>query len=130
MRERISLPTLSPTSYRVIVSSALFFLLLTIGTTLTEAQGAITRWGAFVYTGNTPYGPPSNTLVNGYAINTTAGTLTKVAGSPFATGGQVLAIANRIVELTNVGACDCVASFGQICLRCERQRDGSGVHGG
>ena len=95
MRERISLPTLSPTSYRVIVSSALFFLLLTIGTTLTEAQGAITRWGAFVYTGNTPYGPPSNTLVNGYAINTTAGTLTKVAGSPFATGGQVLAIASH-----------------------------------
>jgi len=79
----------------VIVSSALFFLLLTIGTTLTEAQGAITRWGAFVYTGNTPYGPPSNTLVNGYAINTTAGTLTKVAGSPFATGGQVLAIASH-----------------------------------
>ena len=79
----------------MIVSSALFFLLLTIGTTLTEAQGAITRWGAFVYTGNTPYGPPSNTLVNGYAINTTAGTLTKVAGSPFATGGQVLAIASH-----------------------------------
>jgi 6-phosphogluconolactonase (cycloisomerase 2 family) len=34
-------------------------------------------------------------LVNGYAINTTAGTLTKVAGSPFATGGQVLAIASH-----------------------------------
>ena len=37
-------------------------------------------------------GFPSNALVNGYVINTTSGTLTKVAGSPFVTSGQVLAI--------------------------------------
>jgi hypothetical protein len=95
MRERLFPPTLSRVSYRVRIPLALYLLLLAIGTTLWNAQGVITRRGAFVYTGNTPWGSPSNALVNGYAINATAGTLSKVPGTPFATGGQVLAIASH-----------------------------------
>jgi hypothetical protein len=56
-----------------------------------QVQG--NRYGAFVYTGNTPWGSPTNAVVKGYVINGSSGTLTSAAGMPYAAGGQVLAIA-------------------------------------
>lgn len=69
---------------------ALFLLLLSIG--VAEAQVPISHSGAFVYTGNSPYGASSSVLINGYVIDATAGTLTKAIGSPFATDGPIVSI--------------------------------------
>jgi 6-phosphogluconolactonase (cycloisomerase 2 family) len=93
MSARTSLPALSLLSNRVNVLLALLFSFLVLGATRADAQGPGNRTGAFVYTGNDDYPGTSNNLVNGYAINPTGGTLTTVAGSPFAAGGQVISIA-------------------------------------
>ena len=117
MSARTSLPALFLLSYRVNVLLALLFSFLVLGATRTDAQGPGNRTGAFVYTGGNGYSGTTNALINGYAMNTTSGTLTTVAGSPFAAGGRVF---------------DRGASVGQVCLRRERQREqrgGVGVHG-
>ena len=78
MRERSSLVVHAFPSYQLSFLLALFLLLPGMSSTLARAQGSSSRTGAFVYTGNTPWGSPSNALVNGYVINGTSGTLTKV----------------------------------------------------
>ena len=51
--------------------------------------------GAFVYTGNNGLSGTTNQLINGYVINATSGVLSQAAGTPFAAGAQVLAIAGH-----------------------------------
>jgi trimeric autotransporter adhesin len=67
----------------------LLFVLCAICAACVHAQSR----GAFVYTGNSPWGAPTNELVRGYVINSTSGTLSTASGTPLSAGGQVLAIA-------------------------------------
>ena len=93
MRERLAVFALSFPSCALLVVFVAFLQFFVLSVTVAQAQGVISRSGVFVYTGNTGYAGSSNTLINGYVINATTGTLTNASGTPFATSGQIFAIA-------------------------------------